>query len=94
MQAVASEKSVKKSKALKTLSEVIPGAAKIKGDPQMPRQPRLAKGIKVPRELKVLAALVNPLDRHAEKSMIRSSAKVIHENELRAKTRFKEKSAD
>jgi hypothetical protein len=60
----------------------------------MPRQPRLAKGIKVPRALKTLAALVYPTDRHAEKAIIRSEAAVIHANEVRAKTRGKEKRED
>jgi hypothetical protein len=65
-----------------------------KGNPQMPKQPRLAKGIKVTREIKVLAALSHPTDRHAEKAVIRSLAAEIHANEVRAKTRFKDKKED
>lgn len=65
-----------------------------KGNPQMPPQPRLAKGIKVPRSVKVLAALSHLTDRHAEKAVIRSLAAEIHANEVRAKTRFKDKAGD
>lgn len=68
--------------------------AKVKGNPKMPPQPRLAKGIKVPRSVKVLAAMVHPTDRHAEKAVIRSLAAEIHANEVRAKTRFKDKKDD
>jgi hypothetical protein len=71
------------------LSKVVKSKAQ-KGNPQMPPQPRLAKGIKVPREVKVLAALSHPTDRHAEKAVIRSLAAEIHANEVRAKTRFKD----
>jgi acyl carrier protein phosphodiesterase len=75
------------------LSKVIKSKA-VKGNPQTPPKPRLAKNIKVTREIKVLAAMLHPTDRHAEKAMIRSSAAEIHANEVRAKTRFKDKKED
>jgi acyl carrier protein phosphodiesterase len=75
------------------LSKVLKSKAQ-KGNPQMPPKPSLAKGIKVPRSVKVLAALSHPTDRHAEKSVIRSHAAEIHAIELRAKTRFKDKTGD
>jgi hypothetical protein len=71
------------------VSKVVKSKA-TKGNPQTPPKPRLAKGIKVPRSVKVLAALSHPTDRHAEKSVIRSHAAEIHAIELRAKTRFKD----
>ncbi len=83
MQAVATAAPAELSKVLKSKA--------VKGNPQTPRKPRLAKNIKVTRELKVLAAMLHPTDRHAEKSMIRASAAEIHANELRAKTRGKPK---
>lgn len=86
MQAVANAALTELSKVLK------PKAAK--GNPQTPPKPRLAKGIQVPRSVKVLAALSHPTDRHAEKSVIRSLAAEIHAIELRAKTRFKDKAGD
>jgi hypothetical protein len=58
------------------VSKVVKSKAQ-KGNPQTPPKPRLAKGI-------------NPTDRHAEKSVIRSHAAEIHAIELRAKTRFKD----
>jgi hypothetical protein len=93
MQAVSSAKSEKKAKPVKVVKEAAPAPepVKVKGDPQMQRKPRLAKGIKVPREVKVLAALSYPTDRVLEKSFIRASAAVIHANDVRAKTRGKEK---
>lgn len=102
MQTVASTKSVKKAKPAKSAKpvklekavEVAPAPVKVKGPSQPPRKPRLAKGIKVPREVKVLAALLHSTDRHAEKAMIRASAYEIHANELRAKTRGKDKKED
>lgn len=54
----------------------------------------LAKNIKVPRSVKILAALRHPTDRHAEKSMVRSEAAAIHANEARAKSRGKDKKED
>jgi hypothetical protein len=71
------------------VSKVVKSKAQ-KGNPQTPPKPRLAKGIKVPRSVKVLAALSHLTDRHAEKSVIRSHAAEIHAIELRAKTRFKD----
>jgi acyl carrier protein phosphodiesterase len=82
MQAVATAAPAELSKVLKSKA--------VKGNPQMPPKPRLAKGIKVPRSVKVLAALGHPTDRHAEKAVIRSLAAEIHANEVRAKTRFKD----
>jgi len=52
---------------------------------------KLAKGIKVPTEVKARAALQYPLDRHAEKASIRSEAAALHANETRARNRGKEK---
>lgn len=94
MQAVASTKSEKKAKPAKAVSEVGHAPVKVKGPSQPPRKPRLAKNIKVPREVKVLAALSHPTDRRAEKAAIRTAAAEIHANEVRAKTRGKDKKED
>jgi hypothetical protein len=55
---------------------------------------KLAKGIKVPTSVKIAAALRHPTDRHAEKSAIRAEAAAIHANEIRAKSRGKDKKED
>jgi hypothetical protein len=55
---------------------------------------KLAKGIKVPTSVKIMAALRHPTDRTAEKSVIRSEAAAIHANEVRARSRGKDKKED
>lgn len=94
MQAVASTKPAKKAKHVKAPAEVVAAPVKVKGPSQPPRKPRLAKNIKVPREVKVLAAMLHATDRHSEKALIRASAAEIHRNEVMAKTRGKDKKED
>lgn len=94
MQAVASTKSAKKAKHMKAPAEVVAAPVKVKGPSQPPRKPRLAKGIKVPREVKAMAALFHATDRRAERADIRAAAAEIHRNEVFAKTRGKEKKED
>lgn len=94
MQAVASTKPAKKAKPVKAITEVGATPVKVKGPSQPPRKPRLAKNIKVPREVKVLAALSHPTDRRSERADIRVAAAEIHRNEVLAKTRGKDKKED
>jgi hypothetical protein len=55
---------------------------------------KLAKNIKVPRQTKIRAALAYPNDRHLEKGIIRSEAAAIHDAEMKARSRGKEKKAE
>jgi hypothetical protein len=58
---------------------------------QKAKKPKLAKGIKVPTSVKLHAAMLYPLDRAQEKAFIRADAAAIHTNEVRAKSRGKDK---
>lgn len=98
MQAVANTKSAKPKKAkkevvmaAKPVQEIDAPVKKAKGPSQPPRKPSLAKGIKVPRAVKAMAALMYPTDRTTERGVIRSLAQSLHANEQIAKTRGKDK---
>ena len=53
----------------------------------------LGKNVKVPTQVKIMAALMYGNDRHLEKAIIRSEGAALNESEQKARSRGK-KSAD